>query len=306
MRDDALDTMLALDERHWWYRGRRRVIRAELDRLALPQGARILDAGCGSGRTLDELARYGTAFGLDESPAAIAAAHRRGHRRVVRGSVERLPYPDSSFDLVTCLDVVEHTPDDRRTLLELRRVTRPGGHLLLTVPAYQALWSSHDVANRHYRRYRRGTLRRAARTAGWELVRDGHFNSLLLAPAAVVRLAERVRRNPPARSSDLTLTPPLLDRVLELPLALEAALIRRGTQLPAGLSVIALLRNPGGVVPAPAGVPDAVVDGRHEVPVAGAAERDAAPVAGAAERDAAGAGAGARVPALLRAMIRPS
>jgi len=242
MTPNELQAMLAGDERHWWYRGRRRVLRAQLDRLPLPPGARLLDAGCGSGRTLDELARRGRVSGVDTNPEAVAAARRRGHRDVRVARVEDLPFPDGTFDLVTCLDVIEHTPDDRATLAELRRVTRPGGLLVVTVPAYQALWSWHDVVNCHFRRYDSGSLRAAAREAGWHVVRDTHFNGLLLAPAAAVRLAQRRRRAHPR--SDLELTPAALDGLLELPLRLEALLVRAGLRLPAGLSLLAVLRRP--------------------------------------------------------------
>ncbi|MDX6714556.1 MAG: hypothetical protein QOH30_1114 [Baekduia sp.] len=241
MTQDELQTMLSSDERHWWYRGRRRVLRAQLDRLPLAPGARLLDAGCGSGRTLDELVRYGRVSGIDLSPQAVAAAQRRGHQDVRVGRVEQLPFADGTFDVVTCLDVIEHTPDDRASLAELRRVARPGGLLLVTVPAYQGLWSWHDEVNLHFRRYDSASLRAAAREAGWEVVGDTHFNSLLLAPAAAVRLAQRRRRR--HAHSDLDLTPPRLNGLLELPLRLEARLVAAGTRLPAGLSLLAVLRR---------------------------------------------------------------
>jgi SAM-dependent methyltransferase len=241
MVDSEFEAMLASDERHWWYRGRRRVLRAVLSRLGLPGNARLLDAGCGSGRMLDELAAYGRVTGVDASRAAVAVARGRGHDVVV-AKVERLPFASSRFDLVTCLDVVEHTPDDRRTLSELRRVTRPGGRLLVTVPAYPSLWSAHDEVNHHYRRYRRRSLLDAARDAGWTPVTSTHFNTLLLPPEALVRLAAR-RRPAGARRSDLERTPAWLDGVLELPMRVEAALVGRGVCLPAGLSLLALLRN---------------------------------------------------------------
>jgi SAM-dependent methyltransferase len=242
MTNDELQAMLASDEQHWWYRGRRRVVRAELDRLRLGHGARLLDAGCGSGRTLDELTDYGQAWGVDISPLAVEAAHRRGHPQVRVGPIEQLPFGDERFDAVTCLDVIEHTPDDRASLAELRRVTRPGGLLLVTVPAYQALWSRHDEANQHYRRYRRRDLRAAAADAGWDVVTDTYFNSLLLAPAAVVRIAQRHRRA--QAGSDLDMTPTRLNGLLELPLRLEARLLSVGARLPFGLSLLAVLRRP--------------------------------------------------------------
>jgi SAM-dependent methyltransferase len=241
MRDDELHTMLSTDEDHWWYRGRRRILRAAIDRLPLAPAARLLDAGCGSGRTLDELSRYGRVSGIDLSPEAVASARRRGHDDVRVARVEQLPFDDATFDLVTCLDVVEHTPDDRATLAELRRVTRPAGLLIVTVPAYQALWSWHDEVNRHFRRYDSSSLRSVACAAGWDLVGDTHFNSVLLGPAAAVRIAQRHRRA--HAHSDLELTPSALNALLELPLRLESRLVAAGIRLPAGLSLLAVLRR---------------------------------------------------------------
>lgn len=243
MQIDELTAMIARDEGHWWYRGRRRVLAAVLDGIALPADPRILDAGCGSGRTLDDLAGRGRVAGVDVSPRAVEAARARGHADVHVAAVERLPFADSSFDLVTCLDVIEHTPDDRATLAELLRVTRPGGTLVVTVPAYQRLWSAHDVINQHHRRYVAAQLRAAAVEGGWQAVADTHFNALLLAPAALVRLARRSSTAAGGRS-ELSLTPRTLDHALEAPLRLEARLIAAGRRLPAGLSLLAVLRRP--------------------------------------------------------------
>jgi SAM-dependent methyltransferase len=259
MNSSEIDAILAGDEHHWWYRGRRRVLHAELDRIVLPRNARILDAGCGSGRMLDELRHRGRVTGVDANADAVSATRRRGHVAWL-ATIEDMPFTDASFDLVTCLDVIEHTPDDRVTLRELRRVTRPGGALVVTVPAYQALWSAHDIVNGHYRRYRVPELRAAAQEAGWYHVRDSYFNALLLAPAAVVRLG---RRRPPARAarSELDLTPGCLDGVLEWPLRIEAAVLRGGARLPFGLSLLAVFANvaltPEGPRPAPLGQPAA-------------------------------------------------
>jgi 2-polyprenyl-3-methyl-5-hydroxy-6-metoxy-1,4-benzoquinol methylase len=234
---------------HWWYRGRRRIVASELERLSLRPGCAVLDAGCGAGQTLDDLARLGTVHGVhgvDMSRHAVDAARARGHINVQVSGIEHLPHGDEAFDLVTCLDVVEHTPDDTVTFAELFRVTRPGGYLLVTAPAYQLLWSSHDVANQHYRRYRLGTLADAAAKAGWRLERRTYFNSLLLPPAAIVRLARRSRAHAEERS-DLSLTPRWLNPLLELPLRIEAALIRAGVKLPAGLSLLAVFAKPAGL-----------------------------------------------------------
>jgi SAM-dependent methyltransferase len=240
MEEPELQAILDHDGRHWWYRGRLRIVLQEVQRLRLRPGARILDAGCGSGAVLDELARLGDVAGVDVSPIAVERARARGHLEVLWANVDRLPWPDGSFDLVTCLDVLEHTPDDVSVLKELHRVTRPGGHVLLTVPAYPGLWSAHDELNHHFRRYLRRDLSSVARRAGLLLERDTHFNAVLLPPAAVVRLAARRRKT----RSDLTLSPRALDPLLELPLRFEAALLRHGLTLPFGLSVAATYVRP--------------------------------------------------------------
>jgi SAM-dependent methyltransferase len=246
MDERLLKTMLDVDEQHWWYRGRRRVIRAELDRLPIPPNAQILDAGCGSGRTLEELVDYGEVFGVELNEDAAEVARNRGVGEVRIGRLEDIPFEDDRFDLITCLDVLEHVEDDRVGLLELKRVVKPGGWLLATVPAYQALWSSHDTANHHYRRYERATLREAVDDTGWTLHRLTSFNTLLFPPAAAVRLAQRRRksRNGNGNDFDLHLGPAWLNRALERPMQLEASWLARGRTLPAGLSLLAVLQNP--------------------------------------------------------------
>ncbi len=228
------------EDRHWWYRGRRRVLDVVLDGLGLPPGARVLDAGCGSGRNMVELQRYGSVTGIELSSPSVQAARERGVGEVLEGSVLELPFADDSFDLAVSLDVVEHLEDDVAALRELRRVVAPGGRLLVTVPAYQWLWSRHDVINHHHRRYSRTTLVAAAQRAGWECERATHFNSLLLPPAIAMRAVESLSRNGNGSSLDLWIPPQPLNWGLQQPLNLEAALIGRGIRIPAGLSLLAL------------------------------------------------------------------
>ncbi len=234
---------LGAEDRHWWYRGRRRLLHRVIQRLGLPPGARILDAGCGSGRNMVELARYGIVSGIELSPVSVEAARARGVGEVVAGSITETPFDDESFDLAVCLDVIEHLEDDRAALRELRRVVARGGALIVTVPAYQWLWSSHDTVNQHHRRYTRSTLLAAAAGAGWRCERVTHFNSLLLPIAIALRALERVRPPASGGSPDLWIPPAPLNRALEQPLHIEAAIIgRNGHALPAGLSLLAVLR----------------------------------------------------------------
>src|SRR3954453_5584614 len=187
MEEHVYRQLYELEDEHWWFRGRRAVIHALLARAALRPRPRILDAGCGTGRNLLEYGRIGEAQGVDPSADAVAFCQARGLDRVRQSGVEELPFADASFDLVTATDVLEHIPDDLGAARELRRVTAPGGSLLVTVPAYQWLWSQHDDSHQHQRRYTLGRLRSALTAAGWRPAVQTYFNSILLAPIALVR-----------------------------------------------------------------------------------------------------------------------
>jgi SAM-dependent methyltransferase len=238
MEDSYETDTLAVEDQHWWYRGRRRIVLDIVAGLPLPSQPQILDAGCGSGRNLVELSRFGTAVGLEPSSRGAEVARERGVGKVVMAGIASMPFDASRFDLITCLDVLEHIEDDRGALRELRRVARPEGVLLLTVPAYPRLWSSHDELNRHCRRYTRPELLERAAEAGWQPLRTTHFNALLLPVAAAWRLGERLATNEAPPTSELVRTPRSLNWLLEQPLRAEAGLLRTGRRIPAGLSLV--------------------------------------------------------------------
>jgi SAM-dependent methyltransferase len=240
-RDYELQTHQA-ENRHWWYRGRRKVLERVVEDLRLPARARILDAGCGSGRNMVELARHGTVTGIELSETSVSLARERGMGEVIAGSVLEMPFEADSFDLAASLDVIEHLEDDLAALRELRRVVAPGGSLLVTVPAYQWLWSGHDEINHHFRRYTRRSLQGAGEEAGWHQVRTTYFNSLLLPAAILLRVLDRFSRKTTESSLDLWVPPEPINWLLERPLQLEAGLIGRGGRIPAGLSLLAVFR----------------------------------------------------------------
>lgn len=227
-----------MEDRHWWFRSRRRVIWALVHRAGLGPQPRLLDAGCGTGRNLMEFASLGPAEGVDLSPQAVAFCRQRGLDEVRQAAIEDLPYEAERFDLVLATDVIEHLEDDGPALTELRRVTAPDGRLVVTVPAYQWLWSQHDTSWQHFRRYTRRRLRERVRATGWEPTMDTYFYTTLLPPVAAVRGLQRLRANGNGNArSDLHLSPHALDRWLELPVRGEAELIERGASLPAGVSI---------------------------------------------------------------------
>jgi SAM-dependent methyltransferase len=243
MEEGAYAEMYGLEDAHWWFRGRRAVIRALLDHAKLPPKVRLLDAGCGTGRNLVEFGSLGSAAGVDPSADAVAFCQERGLHDVRQAGLETLPFGPGEFDLLLACDVLEHVEDDGGALTELRRVASAGGMLLITVPAYQWMWTEHDVQLHHFRRYTLRNLRFRVRDAGWDLVRATYFNSMALPLVAAARLAER----PSSRRghTDLDRTPAILNGVLELPMKLEAIMIGHGARLPAGVSLGMLCRNPG-------------------------------------------------------------
>jgi SAM-dependent methyltransferase len=225
-----------LEDRHWWFRGRRAVIWSLLRRAGLPSSPRILDAGCGTGRNLVEFERLGDVEGVDVSEDAVAFCRRRGLDGVLRAPLDELPYDDGRFGLILATDVLEHLDDDRRALAELRRVASIGARLVVTVPAYSWLWSEHDVSMHHRRRYTLRRLQGRVAGTGWRPIVRSYFFSVVLPAVAAVRIARRLVPRPRAQRSDLALAPAALDGVLELPVLAEAKLIERGVRLPAGVS----------------------------------------------------------------------
>jgi SAM-dependent methyltransferase len=236
MEDWAYQEDYDMEDRHWWFRSRRRVLWALLGRADLQPSPRILDAGCGTGRNLAEFGRLGSAEGVDHSAQAVEFCRRRGLEGVQQAAVEHLPFEHGRFDLIFATDVIEHLPDDGPGLEELRRVAAPSAHLVVTVPAYNWLWSEHDRSYHHHRRYSRPMLRRRLRAHGWEPTVGTYFYSVLLPPVVAVRMVQRLRGNGGGKS-DLQRSPEALDRLLELPGVWEASLIRRGVSLPAGISL---------------------------------------------------------------------
>jgi ubiquinone/menaquinone biosynthesis C-methylase UbiE len=241
VEEAAYAEMYEQEDVHWWFRGRRAVIRALLTRADLPPGARLLDVGCGTGRNLVELSAIGMATGVDPSRHAVSFCRARGLDDVHQAGSESLPFDDDRFHVVVACDVLEHIDDDVAALGELRRVTAPDGTLLLTVPAYQWLWTDHDVQLHHRRRYTLTLLRHRAALAGWTPTFATYFNSLLLPVVAPLRVASR-RWAQRGGHTDLDRTPAALNGVLALPMHLEASLIARGVRLPAGVSAALLCR----------------------------------------------------------------
>lgn len=245
--DDAyFDRMAHHARTHWWYEGRRRLVSEALQGRLAP-GAVVVDVGCGTGDNLAalEAAAGGvTATGVELSARAIRHVTRGpAGGRVAVAVAERLPYATGVADLLASMDVIEHLDDDSVALAEYGRVLRPGGLLLLTVPAYQWLWSGHDDMAAHRRRYSRPRLVAVVADSGFDVERCTYFNSFLVPPAVLLRRTP-LRRLAGDADDDVGASSPAVGRIMGAASAAERRLLGR-RQVPFGLSILLLARNRG-------------------------------------------------------------
>ncbi|HSB28321.1 MAG TPA: class I SAM-dependent methyltransferase [Pyrinomonadaceae bacterium] len=190
MMEHTYPILYEVEQSHWWYVGRRKIIASFVEavcRDVKDRRPRLLDVGCGTGANLLLLSKYGDAEGVDISEDALSFCRERGLDKVKLGAAEELPYEDGTFDLVTAFDVVEHMDDDVAGLREMRRVLRPGGRVLIFVPTFMFLWGVQDEVSNHRRRYRLPELHRVLEEAGFEIERSTYANITFFTPILLVR-----------------------------------------------------------------------------------------------------------------------
>lgn len=230
--------MAVLEATMWWYRALHAGLIDRLRAAKLPAGARLLDAGCGTGGFLARLSAETTGWqlaGLEYDTEAAALARTKTGLPIETGSVNAMPYADASFDAVVSADVLCHAGvDEAAALAEIRRCLRPGGLLLLNLPAYQWMASAHDAHVHNARRYTAGRARLLLEAAGFASVRSGYWNSLLFPLMLLHRLTARSRED---SGSDVRPFPGWQDRLFSAMTALERRLARLGLGLPFGGSV---------------------------------------------------------------------
>jgi SAM-dependent methyltransferase len=248
MQQQIYEDIYRFELTHWWFRGRRHVIASMLRRFSPSRRPlKVADVGCGMGSTFDMLSEFGWVVGIDASPTALAFSKDRGHPLLVAGGLPVLPFPDGVFDIVCALDVIEHLDDDYAAVRELWRICKPGGLLMITVPAYQWLWSEHDDINEHRRRYTRPRLRAALGQAPVDCLKLSYINTFLAPPVMLVRLVKRLFRkpekDPSTLKSDVYPVPKAANKILQAVFASEATWLRYGS-LPFGISVLCVARKP--------------------------------------------------------------
>ena len=240
MEECIYPEMAVLEDKHWWFAARRKILDKIISTLPLPADAQILEAGCGSGGNLSMLARHGQVYGMETNAQALEFATTKGMAQIAAGHLpEQIPFRNQTFDLIAMLDVMEHLEDDAAALRALRARLKPGGWMLITVPAYPFLWSRHDELHHHKRRYVANNLRAVLDDTGYKIHYLSYFNTWLFPVVAAARLAGIGGEN----TGDLAMPNKYINTLLTQIFASERLLLGR-VALPFGVSLIALARNP--------------------------------------------------------------
>ncbi|SFS05244.1 class I SAM-dependent methyltransferase [Sphingomonas jatrophae] len=231
------DNMARIDGDHWWFVARRRIIAALIERHApAKRPLRILEVGAGTGSNIQLLQRYGTVDAIEPDDGARAVATARTGVAVKSGYLPDVPLDDGAYDLIVLLDVLEHIPDDRMALETLRPKLAPGGRLMVTVPAMPWLWSAHDVAHHHQRRYTGGSLKDVFGRTGYRLRHRSHFNTILFPAIVAARALGKVTGR---EGGDDAMPSPAVNKLLTGLFGAERGLVAKAS-LPFGVSLAAV------------------------------------------------------------------
>ena len=232
------DHMAELDQRHWWYLGRRKVLAEIIRRIVRPPAdAQILEVGCGTGHNFQMLTKFGSVDAVELDETARSMAERRLGRRVLPDPLPELTsVADEGYDVICAFDVIEHIPDDDHAIATIAAKLKPGGKLAMTVPAHRWMWSAHDVINHHKRRYSKRSLKALIEGSPLQLEAIGYLNSILFPLAVGQRMVSKALGK---QDSKLGIPPAPINSMLEHIFATERHLIGR-VPLPAGLSLFAV------------------------------------------------------------------
>ncbi len=244
MKHDEYEIMFRVEDHHWWYVGLRAMLDVHWRTYVLEDDPRVVDVGCGTGATLDALPDGAYSAGIDYSLDAVRFCRLRDVRCTAVASAEALPFPDRHFDAAISCDVLcqRSVRDKSVPLREIRRVLKPGGILLLNLPAYQWLHSSHDTRVCTDRRFTKTEVNQLLRDCSFEPLRATYWNTLLFPPIALLRLWWKLRPRPQSDLAGAWESPlaPLFKGLLYV----ERTLMKLGP-LPFGLSVFVVARKRG-------------------------------------------------------------
>jgi len=242
MKSIALQELYDLESTYWWHVGRMSIIDKQLQKYTTPDGSsKILNIGSGTGGTIPMLESHGKVTNVDTSAEALNFLKKSGHSgKLING--DRLPFKDNSFDIITALDVVEHIKNDTKTLKEWRRVLKPGGTIIVTVPAYQWLWSQHDVINNHYRRYTRKQIKGVVAAAGYKVSKSSYAIVFSFPLVVGSRFISKLRREDPNSYSSFVQLPPAINNFFIWLLRIEGK-AQKHVNFPFGTSVLVVAKK---------------------------------------------------------------
>ena len=234
--------MAAMETRRWWFVGRRRILTEVLTTHAdLPSTCEILEVGCGTGGNLSMLSQFGRVCAIEPNDEGRGLARQKGDFEIRKGSLPHdIPFDAQTFDLISALDILEHVPEDQSSLHSLRNFLRPKGWLLITVPPFSFLWSSHDEDHYHKRRYNKTQLLRIVQNAGFSPVMVTYFNTLMFPLAVSIRLMKKILRLNEL-NEQMTLPEPI-NALLTRLFSTERYFLKNWP-LPVGLSLLLLARK---------------------------------------------------------------
>ena len=246
MENKIFQKMLKLESSHWWFVARRKIIQKAINNLDLPRNIRILDAGCGNGDNLSLLSTFGDLVAFEKNEYALKTAKSKKIGEIYKAELpDKLPNAiKTNFDLIVLLDVLEHIDDDSKSLTTVRKLMNNKGIILITVPAFQWLWSEHDVIHHHKRRYSKSELREKLDSSGFRIKYISYFNTLLFPFALVERIGQKIFS--PSNPEILELPNNKINFLLEKIFSLEAIFMNK-ISLPFGLSLVAIAEKKNNV-----------------------------------------------------------
>ena len=246
MEEFALKEIFKNEESHWWFVGTRNIVFSQIDRyFNKNKGLKILDVGCGTGIVIKRLEKYGDTFGIDISNKAIEFCKKRNIKNILKANAIKIPFSNDNFNLVVSLDVLEHIKHDNNSISEIYRVLKKDGIALLTVPAFNFLWSNHDEALHHFRRYSIKEIKNKILKYDFDLIKISYYNFFFFLPILIFRILKKIynkKGKEKKRKTDVINTPRIVNKLFTFILNVEAKILNK-LNLPFGVSILVIIKK---------------------------------------------------------------
>lgn len=238
------ERMYRLENFYWWFQGRKNIVlRLVKNYFKDKKIHNILDAGCGTGMIFSNLEKFGTVIGIDLSEEALKFCKERRLRPLINADLTSLPFQDESFDLAVALDILEHVPEHEKAMAEFYRTVVKGGKLIITVPAHPFIWSEHDIALHHVRRYTMKTFNELIATQKWKKLKISYAISFTFPGIVLFRiLGKFFKKKKETASTDLIILPKAINSFLTFLIRIESRMMQY-INIPFGVTIVAVLEK---------------------------------------------------------------